>query len=98
MNWRPNAPRASGLVCSGDRLVITTSQRQESPETVEEAPESAEPRLATAEVQEGAEPDWTLSNPVRHFSKSARPSRNKAWSSTINTHLISIASPDHGSF
>jgi hypothetical protein len=58
MNWRPNAPRASGLVCSGDRLVITTSQLRESPETVEEAPESAEPRLVTEEAQEGAQRTW----------------------------------------
>jgi hypothetical protein len=39
-------------------LVITTSQLRESPETVEEAPERAEPRLATEEAQEGAQRTW----------------------------------------
>jgi hypothetical protein len=42
MNYRPSAPGASGLVCSGARLVITTAQLRESPETVEEEPERAE--------------------------------------------------------
>jgi hypothetical protein len=58
MNWRPNALRASGLVCSGDRLVINTSRLRESPETVREAQERAEPRLATGEAQEGAQRTW----------------------------------------
>src|SRR5215217_8415767 len=31
MNYRPSAPGASGLVCSGARLVITTAQLRESP-------------------------------------------------------------------
>jgi hypothetical protein len=39
VNWRPSAPRASGLVCSGDRLVITLSQSRGSSETAREAPD-----------------------------------------------------------
>jgi hypothetical protein len=55
MNLRLSVPRASGLVCSGDRLMITTSQLRESPETAEEEPERAEPRPGTSEAQEGAQ-------------------------------------------
>jgi hypothetical protein len=53
MNLKLSAPRGSGLVCSGDRLMISASELQESPETVEEEPERAERRSAKGEVQEG---------------------------------------------
>jgi hypothetical protein len=58
MNWRPSAPRVSGLVCSGDRLVITSSERRASPEAAEEEPERAEPHAATGEAQESAWRRW----------------------------------------
>jgi hypothetical protein len=58
MNLRPSALRASGLVCSGDRLVFTTSQLRESPETLEEEPERAEPHPATVESQEPVQRSW----------------------------------------
>jgi hypothetical protein len=58
MNLRPSVPRASGLVCSGDRLVITTSRLRESPQTAEEEPERAEPHSTTGEAQEGTQRPW----------------------------------------
>jgi hypothetical protein len=50
MNLRLSAPRASGLVCSGDRLVITTSQAREFPE-------SPGPTDTPTEAGEGPQPD-----------------------------------------
>jgi hypothetical protein len=58
MNWRPSAPKASGRVCSGDRLVITTARFRESPQMAAEKPDRAEPHPATGEAQEGAQRPW----------------------------------------
>jgi hypothetical protein len=58
MNYRPSAPKDSGLVCSGDRLVIPTSQLRESPQMVEEELQRAEPRPAAGEAQEGVHRPW----------------------------------------
>jgi hypothetical protein len=38
--------------------VIPTSRPRESPQTVEEAPDSAVPRAATGEAQRGAQRPW----------------------------------------